>query len=243
MDTDNKKVWGVIPARGGSKSIPYKNIALLKGRPLIDYVYFAARSSCIEKVFCSTDDDKIARHCKSLNLDVHQRPKTLSGDVTPIIDVLVYILEDFKRKIGYIPFAIALFQPTSPFVLPEHVDRCARALLNDEQANSAQTITSFPHNFHALNQRVIRNGYVDFLFPEERKIHYNKQKKPKHYIFGNLILTKCEAILKKKNVFAPPCVPVEIPYPNAIDVDGPEDFELAELYLSSGKVFLPHLQV
>ena len=215
---------------------------MLNNRPLIDYVYYAAKSSCIEKVFCSTDDDKISRYCQSLNLEVHQRPENLSGDETPIIDVLIYILEDFKRKIGYIPFAIALFQPTSPFVLPEQVNRCVEALLTDEEANSAQTITTFPHNFHALNQRVIRDGYVDFVFSGERKIYYNKQTKPKHYTFGNLIVTKCEAILKEKNVFAPPCVPIEIPYPNAIDVDGPEDFELAEFYLSSGKVVLPHLQ-
>ncbi len=242
MDTNKKEVWGIIPARGGSKSIPYKNIAPLKNRPLIDYVYCAAKSSCIEKVFCSTNDEKISRHCQSLNLKVHQRPENLSGDETPIIDVLIYILEDFKRKIGYIPFAIALFQPTSPFVLPDQVNRCVETLLTDEKANSVQTITSIPHNFHALNQRVIRGGYVDFVFPGEREIYYNKQKKPKHYIFGNLVITKSEAILKEQNVFAPPCVPIEIPFTNSLDVDGPEDFDLADFYISSGKVVLLHLK-
>ncbi|GKT37469.1 acylneuraminate cytidylyltransferase family protein, partial [Aduncisulcus paluster] len=84
---------------------------------------------------------------------------------------------------------LALLQPTSPFLLPAQIDACSEALRDNPEANSAQTVAEIPHNYHAFNQRVIKDGAVDFNFTEERKFCYNKQSKPHFYSFGNLVIT------------------------------------------------------
>jgi CMP-N-acetylneuraminic acid synthetase len=82
---------------------------------------------------------------------------------------------------------------------------------------------------------------VQFRFPEERAICYNKQAKPKFYIFGNLIVTRTEALLQDKEIFAPPSIPCEIPFQYALDIDSSEDLELAEWYIQTRKVLLPRM--
>lgn len=238
----NNEVWGIIPARGGSQSIPRKNLIKLAGRPLLDYVFYAGKaSSLLHRIICSTEDKAIASRCREINLEVHKRPRHLAGDYTPIVQVLINLLDDMYEKEGVNPFAFALLQVTSPFVLPEHIDMCVEALTKDKRANSAQTISKFPHNYHAYNQRIVNNGYIRFKFPRKRRIHYSKQTKPLFYIFGNLVVTKSRALLQRKNVFSTPSIPILIPHYYAFDLDSPDDSELAEYLISSKKVLLPHI--
>jgi CMP-N,N'-diacetyllegionaminic acid synthase len=220
--------WGFIPARGGSKSIPLKNIATFCGKPLMDYCINAAKHcNGLDKIICSTDSIDIERYCNLSNIEVHNRPKELSGDDVDIKDVI----DDFLRSIdlmnGKIPEMIALIQPTSPFVLPEHIDSCIKALDDDQKAGSSQTIAPCPHNSHAYNQRVVdKEGYVRFRFEEYRKESYNKQKKPIHYLFGNVLVFRTLSMLEQQSVFPTPSSAVEIEISYAFDADGPEDFVL-----------------
>jgi CMP-N,N'-diacetyllegionaminic acid synthase len=236
------EIWGIIPARGGSKSIPLKNLAKLSNRPLIEYVIRAAQAcSSVDRIVCSTEDERIRGFCLEQGIEVHNRPKGLAADDTNVLDVLVDLLIEFRAKEVPLPAHIVLLQPTSPFVLPSHIDTCVNLIENDNTVNSSQTVTKFPHNFHAYNQRVIEKGYVRFMFAEERKRHYNKQTKPEFYIFGNLVVVRSKALLQGKEIFAEPSIPHIVPYQYALDVDGPVDLELAEWYLSNGKVVLSHL--
>lgn len=236
------EILGLIPARGGSKSIPLKNIVSLNGHPLIAYVITAARKcKSIQRIICSTDDEKIAGVCARLGIEVMDRPLELAQDNTPVVDVMIDVLQTLEKQEGYYPFAVALLQPTSPFVLPEHIDHCIRILTRNPDAASAQTITKFPHNYHAYNQRVVEEGVVRFRFPKERAVCYNKQTKPKFYVFGNLVITKREALLKKREVFANPSLAYEVPSHYGLDADGPDDIELAESYIIKRKVCLPEM--
>ncbi len=243
MITDNDDILGFIPARGGSKSIPSKNIALLGKRPLIAYVIHAARQSkSLNRIICSTDSNEIRDVCTKLEIPVMQRPKVLAQDDSPVIDVIVHMINLMKVKTGYVPHAIALLQATSPFLLPQHIDKCAQLLLDNQSAGSVQTITDFPHNYHAYNQRIVENGIVSFRFSKERATCYNKQRKPRFYIFGNLVITRTQALLDQQNVFAQPSLAVPIPEPYALDVDTPDDLYLAEWYIHNGKVRLQHME-
>jgi len=236
------EIWGIIPARGGSKSIPLKNLAKLSNRPLIEYVIKAAQAcSSVDRIVCSTEDERIRGFCLEQDIEVHNRPKDLAADDTNVLDVLVHFLLECRAKEGSLPDGIVLLQPTSPFVLPSHIDTCVNVIRNDSTANSSQTVTKFSHNFHAYNQRAIEDGHVRFIFAEERKRHYNKQTKPELYIFGNLVVVRSKALLQSKEIFAELSIPHIIPYQYALDVDGPEDLELAEWYLSKGDVVLSHL--
>ncbi|MEW5724950.1 MAG: acylneuraminate cytidylyltransferase family protein [Thermodesulfobacteriota bacterium] len=237
---EKPEILGLIPARGGSKSVPLKNIAPLAGHPLVAYTINAAKKSeSIGRVVCSTDSPEIRAVCLAAGIEVLDRPAALAGDNSPVLDTIIQVLEALKAADGYVPEAVALLQPTSPFVLPGQIDECVRQLLAHPEAGSVQTITALPHNCHAYNQREIKDGYLRFRFAAERAVCYNKQTKPKFYLFGNLIVTRTTALLEKRDVFAPPSLPVEIPPAYATDVDGPDDFERAEFLIERGKVQLP----
>lgn len=234
------KVWGLVPARGGSKSIPYKNLVLVAGVPLLDYGVRAAQASqALDRIFCSTDDDKIASRALHLGIEVDRRPDHLATDEAAVADVA----RDFLNRLpeNERPEIIVLIQPTSPFLLPEHVRRVTERLANDPAANSAQTVTPVPHNHHAWNQRVVEDAHVRFQFEVERETAYNKQKKPKLFVFGNLVAVRSSALLAGQAFFAKPSLSVEIAWPYDLDLDSPQDLALAEALLLAKLVTIPHI--
>lgn len=236
------QVWGVIPARGGSKAIPLKNLAPLQGRPLIEYVIRAAQGSrTITRIICSTDHEAIAAVCQQHGVEVHQRPAELSGDDVPVLDVLTHLVGDLGAGKGTAPEAICLLQPSSPFVLPEQVDEALEKLRAHPEADSVQTISRFHHNFHAYNQRIIEEGVVRFRFPEERRRCYNKQRKPSHYAFGNLIVVRASVLRDQRDLYGRQSLPLLIPTSYAVEIDEPEDLLWAEWLLVSRRVVLSHV--
>ncbi|MBH63438.1 MAG: acylneuraminate cytidylyltransferase [Alphaproteobacteria bacterium] len=235
--------WGLIPARGGSRSVPLKNIADLGGRPLLDYCALAAQQSAsVVRIICSTDSQPIEARCRELQVEVSARPAALSGDSVAVADVIVDFLRTSGTDSGGVPECIALLQPTSPFIVPEQIDTCVKELLADPLAGSAQTVIDCPHNHHAYNQRLVSDGYVNWRFAEERLQAYNKQSKPKHHLFGNLVVFRSESILQSGAVFADPSIAVEVPAVYGFDCDGPDDFRLGDLLLQAGFVSLPHIE-
>ena len=225
---------GLIPARGGSKSIPLKNLAPINGTPLIRFVINAGlRAPSLARVYCSTDHAEIARVCTEGGVEVIERPEELGQDDTPVTAVMLHVLETLARRTGRMPGMVALLQPTSPFLMPTHIDDCVAALRAHPEADSAQTITPVFHNAHAFNQRVVVDGKVQFRFLEERQAAYNKQRKPKHYTFGNFVVTRAQALLDGQDCFGNVSIPVEIPRAYALDVDTLEDLDYAS-YLVAG---------
>lgn len=242
MDIAKNVCCALVPARGGSKSIPLKNVADFGGRPLIDYGVLAAQGAeRIERIFCSTDSPEISERCRELDILVHERPDELAGDDTPVMEVIAHFARDMAEREGAAPEFIALVQPTSPFILPAHIDDCIEALIADPAAGSAQTVIPCPHNHHAFNQRAVADGRVGFVFAEERKGAYNKQTKPEHFLFGNIVVLRTAAALDQAAVFAEPSLAVEIDVVYGFDADGPDDFRLGGLMLAGGLVDLGHL--
>lgn len=235
------EAWGIIPARGGSKTIPLKNLVSLGGRPLVDYVIMAGRATrTLSRVICSTEHLEIAEECRRMGIEVHRRPEPLCADDTPVLEVLSHLLADVEAKGDTVPEIIALLQPTSPFVLPDDIDGAVKSLRADPEADSVQTLCTLPHNHHAYNQRVVEGGLVKFRFAAERKECHNKQRKPTFFIFGNLVVTRARTIRVGKDVFGVRSLSRLVPNAYAIDVDGEEDLKKAEWLLASGQVSLPH---
>ena len=233
------KAWAMVPARGGSKSIPYKNLAVLAGRALIDYGVLAVQASgrC-ERIVCSTEDQRVAEHAETLGIEVDTRPTRLAGDDTAVADVA----RDFlARATAPLPDVLVLIQPTSPFLLPQHIGALLDRIASNPSAQSAQTVAAIPHNHHAWNQRVVTDPVVHFAFREERARAYNKQSKPKLYAIGNLVMVRPAALRLGLDFFAEPSVALEIPRPYDFDVDTAEDLALASAIMASGAVSLSHL--
>lgn len=230
----NGEVWGIITARGGSKSIPLKNLVPVAGRPLVQYVIEAAkRATSINRIICSTDSEKISDVAKTFGIDVTERPAHLAGDMVNTIDVLLNLMQTINEAERLLPEIIVLLQPTSLFVTSSQIDITVSALMDNPNAKSSQTVIKVPHQFHAHNQRhVLDNGNdVAFVYEKERAKGYNKQTKPVYYAPGNLIVTRTEALLKTGTIFGRPSVPIVIPPITAYDLDGPEDLTFAELII------------
>jgi len=233
------KTWALIPARGGSKSIPLKNLVPLAGVPLLDYSARAAQAAGgFERILCSTDDDRIKARCSALGVEVDHRPAELCGDDVPVAAVARELLQ----RVAGTPEVVVLVQPTSPFLRVDHIRQLLDAMARSPEAQSGQTITPCPHNFHAWNQREFEAGKVRFKFAAERQTAYNKQKKPKLFVFGNLVAARADALLGGASFFAEPSVGIEVAYPYNFDLDTQADRALAEAFLAGGLIELPHMQ-
>ncbi|MGE4421556.1 MAG: acylneuraminate cytidylyltransferase family protein [Pseudodesulfovibrio sp.] len=233
--------WALVPARGGSKSIPLKNIHPVAGRPLLSYCLRAAADSRhISRIICSTDHAEIKAVAQAEGAEVLDRAPELSGDDVASIDVALDALRRLAEVEGHLPEVLALIQPTSIFLTPEHADEALSALLGDPRARSVQTVVRVPHHHHAFNQRRLSEDgrEVAFAFPEKRMPPYNRQSKPVFYALGNFIATRVRALLEGHGFFAAPSTPVEIPLLYGFDMDAPEDVPVAEAYLRTGLVRL-----
>lgn len=237
------RCWALVPARGGSKSIPLKNLVPLAGRPMLDYGVRAVQAAdCCERILCSTDHDRIAARALDLGIEVDRRPDHLATDEAAVADVAREMLERRSAAGEAPPDLLILVQPTSPFLLPAHVTALVQAMAADPGARSGQTVTPVVHNNHAWNQRVVEDGRVRFLFAEERKKAYNKQSKPKLHVFGNLVAVRPQALLEGEAFFAEPSACVDVPWPWNMDVDTAADVGLAEALMAAGLIPpLPHM--
>ena len=102
---------------------------------MISYVIKAGkRATLLSNVYCSTDHDAIAEVCKEVGVEIIDRPEYLGRDDTPVADVIRHVLEILGERDGVIPGMVALLQPTSPFLLPQHIDACVKALKNNSKA-------------------------------------------------------------------------------------------------------------
>ena len=226
--------WGIITARGGSKSIPLKNIVPVCGKPLLAYTILAAKKAkTLSRIICSTDHEKIAETSRAFGAEILERPEHLGGDLVASIDVMIHVAETLLQREGMVAEILVLFQPTSIFIQPWQIDAAVQALLDNPGANSSQTVVKVPHQFHAHNQRVMYEEGKDigFVFEKEREIGYSKQTKPVYYTYGNLIVTRTRALLEKKSFFVRPSIPIVIPLYTAYDLDTQDDMELAELMI------------
>ena len=236
---DKNQALGLIPARGGSKSIPMKNITLLNGLPLINYVIASAKKSKhISLIYCSTDHKSIKEACTKKAIHVIDRPSELGQDDTNVVDVIKHSLNYIAKQKGSYPKIVALLQPTSPFILPTHIDKSIELLNANQHADSVQSITPVIHNSHAYNQRIITDNKIVFRFAKERSEAYNKQRKPSHYIFGNLVVFKTTSLFNNNNCFGKISLPIYITRDYAIDIDTPEDIDYADFLLENKKVLL-----
>lgn len=243
-NSQNLNCWAFVPARGGSKSISYKNLVLLAGTPLLDYSVRAAQASeCCARIVGSTEDTRIAEQFMALGAECDRRPIELASDDTPVVEVAREWLMRSRAGGQRLPDVLVLVQPTSPFLRSEDISRLLRALSVKPEAKSGQTIVACPHNAHSWNQRAFDDGLVRFVHAEERKHGYNKQSKPKRWLFGNLVAVRVSALLANEDFFAVPSVGIEIERPYDFDLDTAADLAVAEALLVRGVVQLPHMDL
>jgi len=222
---------GLVPARGGSRTIPRKNVRLLAGRPLIEHVLGAITASgAADRIVVSTDDEEIAAVARSAGAETpFLRPAELAGDDVPGIVIVEHALEWLAAEEGYEPEFVLLVQPTEPFVRPEQI-RAAFELLVERGADSAITTVEVPRNFHPFHVRVADGeGFLRFDRPDDHAAHPTRQSDPPRYAFGNLYWFRREAFLAERQVEPGRRVGLPIDPLSALDLNTEEDWRLAEL--------------
>jgi len=228
------RVLAIIPARGGSKGIPNKNIRMFGGKPLLSYAIDVAKQSrYIKRIIVSTDSQKIATVAKKYGGEVpFLRPPELSTDKSLVKDAVHHLLAKLKTAEGYEPDVIVLLQPTSPLRYLSDVDG-ALSLMQKRKAPAVMTICR-------TEQLVFTKGATDVLQLESNKkflASSNRQQLPPTYkLDGPMVAAIRTKIFLKGDSFMPKgTVGYEIPRWRAVDLDEPQDVLAGELLFKHRK--------
>lgn len=233
----------LIPARGGSKGVPGKNLRPLAGLPLVAHSIRCA-SLCPEvgRIVVSTDSEEIAEAARSLGAETpFLRPAELARDETPMWPVVRHALDALDPDGGRHP-AVLLLDPTSPGRLPGDVSE-ARARLERERAADAVVAVSEP-GFNPIWHAVVeRDGFLEHLIPEGRG-YGRRQDLPRVLrINGALYLFRSAFVRREAETWlAGRLLALEIPDLRAFHIDAEDDLALCELVLEAGLVRLPWLE-
>ena len=210
-------VLGLIPARGGSKGIPRKNLAPLAGKPLLAWTVDAARAAGeLTRVVVSTDDDEIAA---AAGVEVLRRPPELAQDDAPMLDVVRHAARELS------PDVVVLLQPTSPLRRAEHVDACVRLLL-ESGADAVLSVVEVPHAFRPDSLMDVVDGRL-----VARGTAGTRQEKPLVYARNGPAVLARRADRLGEGLYAGDVRPFVMDARDSLDVDDPYDLELAELLL------------
>lgn len=224
-------VVGVITARGGSKSIPKKNIAPLAGKPLIAWtIEVALQSHSLSRVIVSTDDGEIAQVSRQWGAEVpFLRPVELARDETPTFPVVLHALEWLKQHEGYQPEIVILLQPTSPLRRPEHIDQGIKLLLQTN-ADSVVSVCEVEHSPYWM--RVLDDeGRVKPFVETDREFLRRQDLPPVYRLNGALYVTRRRTIIEDKRLLGDDVRALVMAHEDSIDIDDEVDLLLAELLL------------
>lgn len=225
-------ILAIIPARGGSKGIPRKNVKVLCGKPLIGYTIEAAlKVDLLSEVMVSTEDNEIAEIAVLAGASVpFLRPPELARDTSSTLDAVLNVVESYER-IGRYFDAICLLQPTSPLRSADLIVSCIQQFI-DADADSLITVRSVPHE---LNPHWIfepnENGFLHLATGEKQIISRRQDLPPAYYRDGNIYLTKTDILKSQKSLYGDKVayfLTDNLPY---INLDTMEDWKLAEKIL------------
>jgi YrbI family 3-deoxy-D-manno-octulosonate 8-phosphate phosphatase len=241
MTKQKSEVLAIIPARGGSKGIPRKNIRLLTGHPLIAYSIASARGSkLVTRVIVSTDDEEIARISRESGAETpFMRPVELAMDDTRDLPVFKHALNWLKDNEGYQPDVIVHLRPTTPIRERGTIDRAVKILLDNPLADSVRSVIIPDQNPFKM-WKITTDGWMEPLIPLEGiRESYNapRQSLPSAYWHnGQIDVIRPETLLKKGSMSGDKILPVALDPAYSIDIDTAETLQYADWIIRSQKL-------
>jgi CMP-N,N'-diacetyllegionaminic acid synthase len=223
------RVLALIPARGGSKGFPGKNLALLAGRPLLEWTIQAALDcSCISRTVLSTDDAVIAEAGRRAGAETpFIRPGALAEDTTPALPVIVHAIETLAAS-GDLFDAVAYLQPTSPLRAAADVAR-AIALMAETGADTVVSVVPVPHPYSPTSlMQEGADGRLEFCAPPEARKFRRQDKERLFARNGPAILLTRTATLLRGELYGPHIRALPMHAFRSVDIDTAEDLLLAE---------------
>ena len=224
----NKTFLGIIPARGGSKRLPRKNVLDLAGKPLIAWTIDAAKGSkYIDKIIVTSDDDEILQISDDLSVDTNKRPDELASDTATTVAVTEHTIDNLNDTYDF----IIILQPTSPLRTFKHIDE-AIELLFKKKADAIVSVCETEHSplwSNTLSDNKSMEGFISKDYLNKRS-----QDLPKYFRLNGAIyicdvckFKQYQSLLIDKNIYA-----YEMSSEDSIDIDTQIDFDLAEIQLS-----------
>lgn len=223
-------ILALIPARGGSKGVPRKNVKLLAGKPLIVWTIDAAlKASGLTRVVVSTDDPEIAETSRRYGAEVpFLRPAELASDKASSVDVTMHAVAWLEDNQRYRPDFILLLQPTSPLRTASDIE-AAIAVQRNKKAQAVVSVCKVTHPPQWLR----RLGPDGELLPWQDGIEpsWRQDADPVYQLNGAIYLIRTEALVNKKSFFPDGTFAYIMPHERSLDIDTSWDFYLAELIL------------
>ncbi|MEZ2718666.1 acylneuraminate cytidylyltransferase family protein [Niallia circulans] len=228
---NNKKLLAIIPARGGSKGVPRKNIRKLAGKPLIVWTIEAGKQSkYIDRIIVSSEDEEILQVAKEYGEDIaFERPKSLAEDHTPGIDPVLHAIE----KLADYQYVI-LLQPTSPLRAIEDIDGCIEKLLTTG-ASSCVSVTvpdKSPYWMYTLQ----KNGAMEPLIPQVELLPRRQDLPIVYALNGAVYIAKIDWLKRTKSFITEETIGYVMPKIRSYDIDTEEDFLWCEWIINKKNV-------
>lgn len=227
----NKKILAIIPARGGSKGIPKKNIQIVAGKPLIFYtIEKALQSKYINRIIVSTDDNEIAEIVKKYGAEVLIRPKELALDDIPDLPVFQHALKELRKTEEYCPDLVIHLRPTCPLRIVDDIDNAIEKMLktNCDSVRTIRAIKDHPY----WTSKVEGDHLSPFLENYDVKKYYQRQLLPDAYITnGAADVLKSDIIMNNNNLYGKDIRSIITPAERSVDIDTEFDLKLVEILL------------
>lgn len=223
----DKKILAIIPARGGSKRIPRKNIKDFLGKPIIAYSIEAAiKSKLFDEVMVSTDDSEIAEVAKKYGAKVpFLRSVKNSNDHATIADVMKEVLSEYKKQGKEYDYAFCVY-PTAPFITAEKLKN-AFETIKKTGADVVLPVTRFSFPIQR-GLKIKKNGKLAFIRPENANTR-SQDLMPAYHEIGQYLCCNVKKFLVRKKSFSENAVPIIIPESEVQDIDNEEDWKIAEI--------------
>jgi CMP-N-acetylneuraminic acid synthetase len=233
MAVREERVLAIIPARGGSKGVPRKNIRVVAGRPLIEYTIdtaLAARS-LFHRVIVSTDDPEVAAIARRAGAEVpFMRPQHLATDVAPSVDVVRHATEFVESEDGVTMDWIMLLQPSEPLRTPEDLREALR-LARREKCDSVISVVQV-FAVHPMLMKRIDNNRIHPWCVDEPEGTRRQDYKPDAYMRnGAIYLTRRDVVMEKGSLRGEASCPYVMPPERSVGVDSELDLAMVELLI------------
>ena len=236
-DISKNNIVCIIPARGGSKGIPRKNIRKLNGVPLLHYTASAALcSNLIDRVILSTEDEEIREVGLKLGLEVpFIRPANLADDSSPGLPVIQHAIKKISTGNNF-PNQVIVLQPTSPLRTTKHIDEAINLFLGSN-CDSLVSVTEVPHNENPFSiMRITKDNLLEPYLKYDEKMNL-RQKKPTFYARNGAAIYICthECLMEKNSMFGDKILPYFMSKEDSLDLDDMFDWEIMEYLIKKRK--------
>lgn len=223
---------GVIPARGGSKSVPRKNITLVHGKPLIAYTIEAAqRSRLLTHFLVSSDDAEIIAVARQYGAPVpFVRPAELATDTAPSLPVVQHAVGEMERLHGVTYDVVVLLQPTTPLRLPEDID-AALEKLAATGADSVISVCDVGAYHPARMRQIVDDRLVELPIREPKEMARRQDLPPVHIRNGAIYAVRRDVVMLQNTMSGKDCRAYIMPEERSVNVDSMLDLLLAEILL------------